>query len=360
MFTPTTIGFAAFGALIVWRHRAHSIGWLFVAVAFFFSLCHNLAQNYAVYALAVDPGSLPGGNGRVLVRVERSRHDLRRRHAAPAAALPGRQAAHAALAAARVGGGRRGGARRAAGRARVRRRAAAPGGAQPDRGLRGVGTAIDVAQAATVPLTIAALVGGVASMVLRFRRSAGVERQQMKWVVAGVVIWSWSLRASLAVAGGRGLEDANAIPFVALDRALPGRDGARHPALSPVRHRPGDPADARLHVSHRDARRRVPRRDRASRLALALGHRAVGRGRRDGDDARRGARVPAAAPPDPAGDRPPLLAPHGRRRDRAARLLGAPARGGRPRRALRGAARRGRADLRAPPRERLGQASDGA
>ena len=61
MFSPTTIGFAAFGALIVWRHRAHSIGWLFVGVAFFFSLCHNLAQNYAVYALAVDPGSLPAG-----------------------------------------------------------------------------------------------------------------------------------------------------------------------------------------------------------------------------------------------------------------------------------------------------------
>ena len=61
MFTSTTIGFAIFGALIVWRHRAHSIGWLFVAVAFFFAFCHNLAQNYAVYTLAVDPGSLPAG-----------------------------------------------------------------------------------------------------------------------------------------------------------------------------------------------------------------------------------------------------------------------------------------------------------
>jgi surface polysaccharide O-acyltransferase-like enzyme len=61
MFSPTTVGFAVFGALIVRKHRAHSIGWLFVAVAFFFSLCHNLAQNYAVYALAVDPGALPAG-----------------------------------------------------------------------------------------------------------------------------------------------------------------------------------------------------------------------------------------------------------------------------------------------------------
>ena len=66
MFSPTTIGFAAFGALIVWRHRAHSIGWL-----------------------------------------DRPRHALHRRDAAPAPAVPRRPAAHPALAA-RGGGGRPG------------------------------------------------------------------------------------------------------------------------------------------------------------------------------------------------------------------------------------------------------------
>ena len=47
-------------------------------------------------------------------------------------------------------------------------------------------TAIDVGLVIAVPLTIVALVGGAASMVLRFRRSTGTERQQVKWVVAGV------------------------------------------------------------------------------------------------------------------------------------------------------------------------------
>jgi hypothetical protein len=60
MFSAVTVGFAAIGALIVWRHRAHSIGWLFVTVAFF---CHNLAQNYAVYAPGRRPGDVAGGEG---------------------------------------------------------------------------------------------------------------------------------------------------------------------------------------------------------------------------------------------------------------------------------------------------------
>ena len=64
-------------------------------------------------------------------------------------------------------------------------------------------SAINVAQAAALPLTIVAFLGGVASMVLRFRRSAGVERQQLKWVVAGVLIWSvvFAVTIALSAAG---------------------------------------------------------------------------------------------------------------------------------------------------------------
>jgi hypothetical protein len=74
-------------------------------------------------------------------------------------------------------------------------------------------TAINALQAVTVPLTIAALLGGFASMVLRFRRSEGAERQQMKWVVAGAVIWLVIFAGSL-VGTVAGFEDSNAIPFV--------------------------------------------------------------------------------------------------------------------------------------------------
>jgi hypothetical protein len=44
---------------------------------------------------------------------------------------------------------------------------------------------------------------GVASMVLRFRRLAGVERQEVKWVVAGVLLVAVMLvfSAALSLAG---------------------------------------------------------------------------------------------------------------------------------------------------------------
>jgi hypothetical protein len=42
-------------------------------------------------------------------------------------------------------------------------------------------------QAVGLPLTLASAVAGVLSIVLRFRRSTGLEHQQMKWVAAGVL-----------------------------------------------------------------------------------------------------------------------------------------------------------------------------
>jgi hypothetical protein len=59
--TPVTLGaFAALGALIVSRFPAHAIGWLFCAIALEF-VAEVFAGYYAVYALYVVPGALPGG-----------------------------------------------------------------------------------------------------------------------------------------------------------------------------------------------------------------------------------------------------------------------------------------------------------
>jgi hypothetical protein len=213
MFSPTTIAFAALGALIVWRHRAHSIGWLFVTVAFFFSLCHNLAQNYAVYALAVDPGRWPAGRAAfwlastaldgvylgamllLLLLFPDGRPLTPRWRPVVAAAIlatvfnltrggvdftgePPLQSIHNPLA---VSGA--------------------------------WGTAVYVAQAISVPLIVLAFFGGVASMVLRFRRSTGVERQQVKWVVAGVLVWAalFAASAALSAAGATAFEG---VPFL--------------------------------------------------------------------------------------------------------------------------------------------------
>ena len=105
-------------------------------------------------------------------------------------------------------------------------------------------TAIDFALAVAVPLTIVALLGGVASMVLRFRRSTGTERQQVKWVVAGVAHLARDRsRSSLALIGRRHRAGSTTIPFVLSIVALPRRDGARDPAVPAVRRRPRDPQD---------------------------------------------------------------------------------------------------------------------
>jgi hypothetical protein len=69
-------------------------------------------------------------------------------------------------------------------------------------------TAVDVASAIGVVLTIVAFFAGIASMVLRYRRSTGVERQQLKWVVAGVLIWVavFAVSEVLVVAGATAFE----------------------------------------------------------------------------------------------------------------------------------------------------------
>jgi hypothetical protein len=213
MFSPTTVAFAAFGALIVWRHRAHSIGWLFITVAFFFALCHNLAQNYAVYALVVDPGALPAGRAAfwfastaldtiyigamlllLLLFPEGRPLTPRWRPAVGAAVL------------ATLFGFARGG---------VDFTGEPPlHSVHNPLALHGSWeTAAQALQAAGLPLTVAAFFAGVASMVLRFRRSTGVERQQVKWVVAGVLIWAvlFAVSGTLSAAGYTAFE---AVPFV--------------------------------------------------------------------------------------------------------------------------------------------------
>ena len=205
MFVPTTIAFAGLGALIVSRHRAHSIGWLFIAVALFFSLCHGLAQNYAVYTLVVDPGSLPAGKAAfwfastaldsvylgamlLLLLLFPDGRPLTPRW---------RPVVAAAVAATALGLLR--GTLDLTGEpplASVHNPIAVSGRWE---------SAIGAAQAVAVALTVVALVGGVAAMVLRFRRSAGVQRQQMKWVVAGVLFWASVFAVTLALsAAGAG------------------------------------------------------------------------------------------------------------------------------------------------------------
>jgi hypothetical protein len=49
------------GALIATRQPRNAIGWLFVVVGTSFALTAGMAQSYAIYTLLVNPGVLPGG-----------------------------------------------------------------------------------------------------------------------------------------------------------------------------------------------------------------------------------------------------------------------------------------------------------
>ena len=203
MFSLTTVAFAALGALIVRRHRAHSIGWLFAAVAFFFAFCHNLAQNYAVYAVAVDPGTWPAGKAAfwfgstaldviyigamlLLLLLFPDGRPLTPRW---------RPVVAAAILATLLG---------------LTRGAAEFTGEPPLHSVHNPlavsgswATAVDAASAISVLLTVFAFFAGMASMVLRFRRSSGVERQQVKWVVASVLVWAslFAIGQAVSIAG---------------------------------------------------------------------------------------------------------------------------------------------------------------
>ncbi|HET7480061.1 MAG TPA: hypothetical protein VFJ72_11160 [Rubrobacteraceae bacterium] len=54
------LAFPAVGALIFWRRPEHPIGWLFCVVNVGWAINH-FAGPYAKYALAVNPGAVPGG-----------------------------------------------------------------------------------------------------------------------------------------------------------------------------------------------------------------------------------------------------------------------------------------------------------
>ena len=202
MFTIVTIVFASLGAVIVSRQRGNAFGWLFIALAIFLSVPHNLLQNYAVYALVVAPDPLLGGKAALwlssqavdgvfilimtlllLLFPDGRPLTPRWRLAVWCAVL---------------------GAIRALSQGFTDFTPEPPlAGISNPLVVTGAGaTVVRVVAVAGFAPTLIGFFGGVASMVLRFRRSAGVERQQVKWVVAGVlfvaVVQVFSTALSLA------------------------------------------------------------------------------------------------------------------------------------------------------------------
>ena len=184
--------FACVGGLIAARRPKSPIGWLFVAIGFFF-LFPLFASDYALRALYIDPGSLPAaglmswgvtwtwfaGIGTIVLAIllfpngELLSHRWR-----PVAWLV---AANTTLACVAVGAF-----------------------LWPYRGLRLLAwdqneaisppalTVLNIA----FPILMVGILAAALHLVLRFRRARGEERQQLKWVAYGA-----GLMAATAVVG---------------------------------------------------------------------------------------------------------------------------------------------------------------
>ena len=169
----------------------------------------------------------------------------------------------------------------------------------------------DIASVSVVFYGVPALIG-VAGLVVRMRRSHGVERQQLKW---------FAYVGAAAAGGADPVRDQPDRPRPLLRRGdrldqLPRprhvRPAARHrrgdPAPPPLRHRRRHQPHAGLRRADGDARRDVP----GARAADRADARHV-EPRDRGLDARGGGAVPPGAGAHPGGRRPALLPPPLRR-----------------------------------------------
>jgi hypothetical protein len=186
------LGFLTFptvGPLIASRRPGNAIGWIFCAVGVFVAIL-LVAEPYAIYALVTNPGSLPGGVA-VATALQWGLY-------APPVALtmvflpllfpdghlPSRRwrlvpwLALAFVAFAMVYNGLLPGPIEL-GSSRV---------VENPTGIEGAEGILDLIGAAAGLCGLAAGIGAVTSLILRFRRARKVERQQLKWFTYGAAL----------------------------------------------------------------------------------------------------------------------------------------------------------------------------
>jgi hypothetical protein len=214
MFAAVTVGFGTVGALIVSRERANSFGWLFIAMAVFLSVPHSLAQNYVVYALAVSPDELPGAGAALWISSSAFDTVFVMLMTLLVLLFPdGRPLtprwrlvvlATVASGVAGVAGGF------------TDMPFSSPLADQTNPLLISAepwSSLIQVVQGVAFVVSLAAFVLSVVSIVLRYRRSSGVRRQQMQWVAVGVLFETVLVVVSV-VLGVLGVDDSGSLPFV--------------------------------------------------------------------------------------------------------------------------------------------------
>ncbi len=183
-YNCVSITFAAVGTLLVWRRAGGRIGWVLLASGVTLAI-FNASEEWSYHAFEVDPGSLPGAdfaawlNWLPIVLTTLLLQLLPQLY--PNGELISRRwrvGVWAALAFLLLG---------------TISNAFIP---QPVEGLNNVSNpyAIESAkglftamQALALPLMLVGIGAGLLSLIVRWRRSHGDERQQLKWFLAGVL-----------------------------------------------------------------------------------------------------------------------------------------------------------------------------
>jgi hypothetical protein len=188
-FAILAVSFSVVGALIASHRPENSIGWIFLAVGFFYGLL-SAADEYAIYALLTNPGALPlgaeaswlgqwvwaPGLGLILVFLPLLFPDghppsYRWR---PVAWLGGISIGLAVVSSMILLWPERG-------------PALVTGDESPSH-------VVDVILLFALPLMLLAGLGAVISLLVRFRRARGDERQQIKWFAsAAALTFVWIL-----------------------------------------------------------------------------------------------------------------------------------------------------------------------
>ena len=178
------IAFPAVGVLIAARRPENRIGWLFCSIAVVFATL-NFASLYADRALRAEPGSLPAGDWMewvgnwgyapsfgllgVFLLLLFPDGRLPSRRWLPVACIAAAGIAASALASALKPGP-----------------LYASSVANP-AGIEGAGDVLEVAQGIGFGILVLSILAAASSLLLRLRRARGVERQQIKWLVAAAV-----------------------------------------------------------------------------------------------------------------------------------------------------------------------------
>jgi hypothetical protein len=221
-FAVLFLSFATVGALVSARQPRNAIGWLFLAGGLAAALEEPLL-GWATYALATDPGSLPGAAAAALV--------------ADAVWLPSLASATLFMFVLFPTG------RPPSPRWRpfiwifaldmavyVVATLLNPGGlyffpsVDNPIGVEAAGGSLQTALDYASPIVFVSLLVGLVALLLRFRRSGGVERHQLKWIVYVAAVFV-ALTPGLIVLGEREVEVAGVLVsdlvFTALICAVP-------------------------------------------------------------------------------------------------------------------------------------------